>query len=111
MGSKGKVDSIALRRLREIKGLSRKEAGCLLDVGHKSVEKLENGRTILTRSRIEKTVRAYELTYEDFLLCREGKSEQIQKRFCHKKEKVIDNLKSRRSYKKIITKRSRFYRL
>ena len=107
MGNEGKVDAIALRKLREIRGLSRKAAGVLLGIGHKTVEKFENGRTILKRSRIEQIVRAYGLTYEDFLLCREGKSEQIKKRFCHKKEKVIDNKQGRRFYKKVITKQVR----
>ena len=111
MGNEGKIDAVALRKLREIRGLNRKEAGCLLGIGHKSVEKFENGRTCLNRKRVEQTVRAYGLTYEDFLLCREGKSEQIQKRFCHKKEKVIDNRQGRRFYKKVITKQVRVLRL
>ena len=68
-----KVNAITLKKLREIRGLSRKEAGVLLEIGYKTVEKFENGRTILGRSRIEQTVRVYGLTYEDFLLCREGR--------------------------------------
>ena len=104
MGNEGKIDAIALRKLREIRGLSRKDVGVLLGVSHKSVEKFENGRTVITRTRIEQTVRAYDLTYEDFLLCRGGKSEQIKKRFGHKKEKVSYSKKNRRFDKKIITK-------
>ena len=104
MGNEGKVDAITLRKLREIRGLSRKEAGVLLGLNHKTVEKLENGKVILYRSRIEKIVRVYGLTYQEFLLCREGKSEQIQKRFCHKKVQVIGNNKDRRFNKRIITK-------
>ncbi len=104
MGNEGKVDAITLRKLREIRGLSRKEAGVLLCVSHKSVEKFENGRTVITNPRIKQTARAYGLTYEDFLLCREGKSEQIKKRFGHKKEKVSYSKKNRRFDKKIITK-------
>ena len=104
MGNEGKVDAVALRKLREIRGLSRKEAGVLLGVSHKSIEKFENGRTTLNRSRIEQTVQVYGLTYDDFLLCREGKSEQIRNRFCHKKEKVSYSKKNRRFDKKIITK-------
>ena len=34
-------EALALRKLREIKGLNRKEAGVLLDVSNKTVEKLE----------------------------------------------------------------------
>ena len=104
MGNERKIDAVTLRKLREIRSLSRKEAGVLLGLGHKAVEKFENGRALLGRTRIEKTIEAYGLTYEDFLLCREGKSEQIKKRFGHKKEKITDNKKIRRSYKKIITK-------
>ena len=104
MGNEGKIDAITLRKLREIRGLSRKDVGVLLGVSHKSVEKFENGRTVITRTRIEQTVRAYDLTYEDFLLCRGGKSEQIKKRFGHKKEKVSYSKKNRRFDKKIITK-------
>ena len=104
MGNEGKIDATTLRKLREIRGLSRKDVGVLLGVSHKSVEKFENGRTVITRTRIEQTVRAYDLTYEDFLLCRGGKSEQIKKRFGHKKEKVSYSKKNRRFDKKIITK-------
>ncbi len=104
MKNEGKTDAITLRKLREVRGFSRKEAAVLLEASFKTVEKFENGRTILNGTRIDNILRAYGLTYGDFLSCREGKSEQIQKRFCHKKERVFDNNKNRRSYKKIITK-------
>ena len=104
MGNEGKIDAVTLRKLREIRGLSRKEASVLLGIGHKTVEKFENGRTILDKIRIEQTVRAYGLSYYDFLSCREGKSEQIKEKFCHKKEKVSYSKKNRRFDKKIITK-------
>ena len=111
MRNEGKIDAITLRKLREIRGLSRKEASVLLGIGHKTVEKFENGRTTLNKIRIEQTVRSYGLSYGDFLLCREGKSEQIEKRFCHKREKVIDNRRNRRFLKKIITKEVRVLRV
>ena len=118
MGSNGKIDVITLRKLREIRGLSRKEAGVLLSIGHKTIEKIENGRTILRRPRIEQIVGAYGLTYEDFLLCREGKSEQIKERFCHKrkkalskKEKALIYKRGRRFHKKIITKEVRVLKI
>ena len=103
MGKDQKIDAVTLRKLREVRGLSRKEAGILLGLSFKSVERLENGRAAISRNRIDKTVRAYGLTYEDFLLCRDGKSEQIEKRFCHKKREP-DNKKVRRFCKKIVTK-------
>ena len=104
MGIENKTDAITLRVLREIKGLSRKDAGILLGLSHKTVQKLESGQAILYRSRIEKTVKAYGLTYEDFLSCREGQSEQIRKRLCHKTDKATANNRDRRFNKRIITK-------
>lgn len=105
--NKVQTEAIALRKLREIKGLNRKDAGVLLDVGYKTIEKLENGRTSLNKTRIEKTVLAYGLTYQDFLLCLEGKSEQVKERLGHTKTKVLDDNKNRRSYKRVITKEVR----
>ncbi len=105
MENERKIDAFTLRKLREIRDLSRKEVAVLLGIGHKSVEKFENGRTILNKSRIEQTVRAYGFTYEDFLLCREGKSKQIQQRFCHKRKKAIK--RRDRFLKKVITKEAR----
>ena len=111
MGRDHKIDAVTLRKLREIKGLSRKEAAVLLGINFKSVERFENGRATIDRSRIDKTVLAYGLTYEDFLLCREGKSEQIEKRFGHKKEKPADYKKGRRFYTKVVTKEVKILRL
>ena len=87
MENEGKIAAVTLRRLREIRGLNRKEAAILLNLGHKTVEKFENGRTILDRTRIEQTVRVYGFTFEDFLLCREGKSETNQKEILSQKRK------------------------
>ena len=111
MGNEGKIDAVTLRKLREIRGLSRKEAGVLLEICYKTVEKFENGRTILNKTRIEQIVRSYGFTYDEFLLCREGKSEQIQKRFFHKKEKPVSSRRKRRFLKKIITKEARVLRM
>ncbi len=108
MGIENKTDAITLKALREIKRLSRKDAGVLLGLSHKTIQKLESGKAILYRSRIEKTVRAYGLTYQEFLLCREGKSEQIQKRFCHKADKAIIKKKTDDSTKESSPKRPRY---
>lgn len=97
-------ESLALKKLREIKGLNRKQAGVLLGFSFKTVEKFENGRTILTRTKINEILSRYDLSYKDFELCCEGKCEQVQNRFAAKRPKVIDNNSHRRSYKKIITK-------
>ena len=106
-----KIDAVTLRKLREIRGLSRKEAAVLLGMNFKSVERFENGRSTISESRIDKLISAYGFTNEDFLLCREGKSEQIKKRFCPKEKKAIDDRRDRRFLKKIITKEARVLRI
>ena len=111
MGKDQKIDAVTLRKLREIRGLSRKEAAVLLGINFKSVERFENGRATINRSRIDKTVHTYGLTYKDFLLCRESKSEQIQNRFYHKKEKATNYKKGRRFYTKVVTKKVKVLQL
>ncbi len=105
-----KVNAVTLKKLREIRGLSRKEAGVLLEIGYKTVEKFENGRTILNKSRVEKTVKAYGLTYEDFLLCREGQSEQVRERIGYKKERPLATKEVADFTQKSSQKKSGFYR-
>ena len=82
----------------------------------KSIEKFENGRTTLNRTKIDEILSAYGqtreighsgLTYADFENCRNGKIEQIKKRLGHKQIKVIENNPRRRSYKKFVTKEAK----
>ena len=43
MQNENKIEGLTLKKLRELKSLNRKEAGTLLDVSFKTVEKFENG--------------------------------------------------------------------
>jgi transcriptional regulator with XRE-family HTH domain len=97
-------EALALKKLREIKSLTRKQAAVLIGVNFKTVEKFENGRTILTRSKVEKIISHYDFFYSDFALCCEGKAEQVKTRFVTNRPQVICNNHLRRSYKKLITK-------
>lgn len=104
MEKEEQTDAIALRKLRELKGFSRKDAAIVLELGYKSIEKFENGRTTLNRTRIDKILMSYGYSHEDFLLCREGRVDKVKNKVGHKKVKVLNNNLSRRSYKKVITK-------
>ena len=104
MQTENKIDAITLRKSRELKGLNRKEAGALLGVSFKAIEKFENGRTTLNRTRIDNIISAYGLSYDDFCLCRDGKMEQLKSKYGQKEPKIIESKSLRRSYKKIITK-------
>ena len=107
MKNEGKGDAITLRKLRELKGINRKEAGILLGVSFKAIERFENGRGTLNKTKIDKVLLAYNLTYSDFEDCRDGKIEQIKQRLGYKQVKVIENNSLRRSYKKNVTKEAK----
>jgi predicted transcriptional regulator len=53
------IDAIALKKLRELKGISRKEAAIILELNYKSVEKFENGSTTLNRTRVNNILISY----------------------------------------------------
>lgn len=102
--SKEKKDGLALRRLRELKKMSRKEACIVLGVNYKTIEKFENGRTKLLKKRIEKITFAYGFKFEDFSLCRQGHIKKVKAKLGYKKVRVLDDNKTRRSYQRVITK-------
>ena len=44
MNEKITNEALAIRKLREIRGFNRKQAGILLEKSHKTIECFENGR-------------------------------------------------------------------
>src|SRR5690242_11098761 len=59
-------DVRAIKALRLMKGLSRKDAGSLCGVSRVAFEQLENGRCNVSRDRLERYVLAMGYTLEDF---------------------------------------------
>ena len=97
-------EAIAIRKLREIKGLERKEAGLLLEVSPKTIESFENGRNPLSREKLSKYISLYGFSTSDFDACLAGNIDQIKEKYGAKKKKIIENNFLRRSYKRIVTK-------
>ena len=98
------VETVALRKARELKALSRKQASVLLGISFKQIEQVENGRVELTKQRLDKYLLAYGISHKDFEIICSGKVEQLSRTNSFKKKKVLDNNDLRRSYKKIINK-------
>lgn len=102
---------LALKHLREDKGLSQKQAANGLGLSAKSIGAIENGRVYLDRKRIEQIVNSYEFTYLDFV-----RAKKLIERGGLKKSKKPNLIKKvlrnsdRRSYQKIITKECRVLR-
>ena len=94
----------SLKKMRELKGLSRKDAAPLVGVTFKLIEQLENGRVELTKKKIAQYCRAYGFTEKQYRDICEGKIGKVQKEICKVRTKVIENNNLRRSYKKLITK-------
>ncbi|MDD4976433.1 MAG: helix-turn-helix transcriptional regulator [Bacteriovorax sp.] len=91
-----------LKKVRILKGLSRKDLAKKLNVTDKAIEKFENARDKLSETRLLKILEALEISYEDFLKIKRGKLLQSKPRL----KNVITN-SDRRSYQKIITKEVR----
>jgi len=98
-----KYEGKALRKLREFRGINRKEAGILLCISSKTIEKFENGRTNLLEDKINKVIFTYGFSRSEFESVLNGKSDEVQSKFATK-VKIIENKTLRRSYKKVITK-------
>ncbi len=97
----------ALRKMREMKGLSRKDAAPLVGVTFKLIEQLENGRVELTKHKIAQYCLAYGFTQNQYRDICDGKIGKVQKEICKVRTKVIEQNNLRRSYKKIITKEAK----
>ena len=97
----------ALKKMRELKGLSRKDAAPLVGVTFKLIEQLENGRVELTKKKIAQYCRAYGFTENQYRDICEGKIGKVQKEICKVRNKVIENNNLRRSYKKLISKEAK----
>lgn len=90
----------ALRRSREFLKVTRNELAALLGLTAKSVEKYENGRVDLDEEKINKVLRALDLTWEEFKKIKKGKKLGSRK----KNLKTVFENADRRSYRKIMTK-------
>ena len=97
----------ALKKMREMKGLSRKDAAPLVGVTFKLIEQLENGRVELTKSKIAHYCLAYGFSQKQYRDICDGKIGKVQKEICKVRIKVIEQNDLRRSYKKNITKEAK----
>ena len=97
-------ETLALRKMREILNLDRKQASILVEKSAKQLEKIENGFVELTPHLIKNFIKNYGFSFANFELLVSGKVRQVRKSLSSQGQKVIENNSLRRSYKKIITK-------
>ena len=92
----------ALKEARIIKRLSRNDLANKLNVSYKAIEKVENGREIISDQKLNNYLVALEITTTDLQKIKRGKTINPKKR----DKKVIKN-SDRRSYQRIINKECR----
>lgn len=92
----------AIRRARELCGISRQELASKLGITNKTIEKIENGRMNLTPERLGEILEALELKQTDLARIKKGKGLLKPKR-----RLIVTSNELRRSYKRIITKECR----
>lgn len=101
-------DTIAIRKMRELRQYTRTHAGILLTLSGKQIEAIENGRVQLTDSRIDDFCSAYKVSRVQYESIKSGKQQSLLDP--HKSEqspKIIDNKLLRRSYKKVVDRKVR----
>ncbi len=96
-------DNVVLKKMRQIRKLSRNEAALIFEYSRSSIEKIENGRAKLTQDRICKFVQGYGFSMQAFMDMKFGKSDIFPERSVQK-VKIIEHKELRRSYQKIVTK-------
>lgn len=74
-------EALVLRKLREIKGVSRQEASILLGITFKTVEKMENGRTIVNENLISRYLSAYGFSRVEFSQCLNGETHLVAAKY------------------------------
>ncbi len=96
------ADVKAIRRARELCGVTRNELGLKLGISNKTIEKIENGRMNLSPERLSEILEALNLKKSDLTRVKKGKGLLKPKR-----ELIVTSNNLRRSYKKLITKECR----
>lgn len=105
-------DAVAIKKMRLLRRMKRKEAALLFNYSRSSIEKVENGRGKLTPDRVRRFAEAYGFTMNQFLDLKLGKlPEGFQPTAAPKKIRIIEHIELRRSYKKLITDEVRALRM
>ena len=101
-------DTIAIRKLREIRRLTRAQAGIRMTLSSKQIEAIENGRVQLTEARIDDFCAAYSVSRTTYELIKSGKASGLPDAKANEpKLKIIEHKNLRRNYKKLIDRRVR----
>lgn len=105
------IEHLALKQLRQELNMTLTQVGEKLKLSSKSIGVIENGRVNLDSSKIERIVKAYGLSFKDFvrakrIIDKDGAKDQRRRVAVRS---VLSNL-DRRSYQKIITKECKILR-
>jgi len=80
--------AITLKKMRELKGLTRKQAAIVFNLSYKTIEKLKNGRGIVDEQRLASFAAGYGFNLDDLMKIRTGNYDSdITMKFRPKKEK------------------------
>lgn len=105
-------DHVAIKKMRMIRSMTRKEAALIFSYSRSSIEKVENGRGKLTPERVRRFVEGYGFTQNQFMELKLGKVPQgLEAPVAPKKVRIIEHLELRRSYQTIVTKEVRALRV
>tara|TARA_Y100000296_G_C5143900_1_gene242590 strand:- start:697 stop:1317 length:621 start_codon:yes stop_codon:yes gene_type:complete len=109
MGKEVEEFSTVIRKMREIRGLTRKQAGVIFNLSHKTIEKLENGRGTIDEDRLLSFAKGYGFSNADLLKIQSG---QYQRDITvnTKKEERCKKRRDRRFCRPVVTKECKVLR-
>lgn len=97
-------DGPYIKRIRQLRGLSIKEASQLLGCSVSTIKRRESKKSNLSKKEIETFLQAYGTDYSQYVNLKLGKNVSIENLNPVRLKKIIEHKHLRRSYKKIISK-------
>ncbi len=96
-------DSATLKKIRQLRGLSRQDASKLLNCSISTIKRREHPKCHISQKEIDTFLNAYGVTRSDFVNLKLNQPVQIENLRPTRPFKIIEHNQLRRSYKKIIT--------
>lgn len=96
-------DSSILKKVRQLRGLSRHDASKLLNCSISTIKRREQPKCRISQREIDTFLNAYGVTKSDFMNLKLNQPVHIENLRPTRPFKIIEHNKLRRSYKKIIT--------
>ena len=94
-------ESVALKKARMLRDLSVRDVGDLMGISHVRIHQMESGRGNITEEFVEQFLRAVDLSFDDWRVLLEDKSDQtdLLRQLCVERLDRLDQWQLKEAYK------------